>query len=424
MYFLDDIKQLNEARIVQIIRMFMMNDKPLLERYEKYYENKDNDEANVNYCYSIVQTYCGYLSGVPISYTSAEDIGDILEILRYNDYHAEDNDLLESALVYGISYELNYLDEEAQQRFTHLDSKEVIPIYSNDIQKKLIAAIRIYDANDYSVQWLSDLNKKHFCDVYTDTKIIHYEYQYGSLKFLSEERHYFGMVPITVFELNKKRKSIFDQVMSLQDAYNRLLNANIGDYESFVDAFLIVQGAYLDDETLTDAQNGKRVLNIPDSDSVIKYLTKPDSSTGIKNLLDNIEEKIKRIAQAPDFADESFGTSSGIAIRYKLTGMETVCANIETNMKKALQKRLELICAIQRLTASDFTWRDVEIVFTRNLPVNELEEAQMVNQLRGLVSNKTLLSQLNFITDVDAELEALKEQEEPLYNFNFEESEV
>ena len=103
-----------------------------------------------------------------------------------------------------------------------------------------------------------------------------------------------------------------------------------------------------------------------------------------------------------------------------MVGMENNAANIEANMKEALQKRLELLCAIQKLTTNDFIWRDINIIFTRNLPVNNMEEVNMVNQLRGLVSNKTLLSLLSFVKDVDAEMELLKEQEDnqPVYDWN------
>ena len=45
----------------------------------------------------------------------------------------------------------------------------------------------------------------------------------------------------------------------------------------------------------------------------------------------------------------------------------------------------------------------------------------MVTKLQGIVSNATLLSQLDFIPDVNAELEAVQEQKAAnmsLYNFN------
>ena len=86
-----------------------------------------------------------------------------------------------------------------------------------------------------------------------------------------------------------------------------------------------------------------------------------------------------------------------------------------------LQKRIELICAVLRLTNGDNTWRDVQIVFTRNLPQNITDTAQVINQLRGIVSDKTLLSLLPFIKDVDAELEQIQQEKEAnmdMYGFN------
>ena len=72
------------------------------------------------------------------------------------------------------------------------------------------------------------------------------------------------------------------------------------------------------------------------------------------------------------------------------------------------------------LKASDAKWRDIRINFVRNLPVNLTETINLVNNLKGTVSDATLLAQLPFIKDVGAELEAVKKQKEAnmaLYNF-------
>jgi len=51
-----------------------------------------------------------------------------------------------------------------------------------------------------------------------------------------------------------------------------------------------------------------------------------------------------------------------------------------------------------------------EIVFTANIPANIQEQAQIVSQLEGLISQKTLLSQLPFVTDPVAEIEELQKE--------------
>lgn len=81
-----------------------------------------------------------------------------------------------------------------------------------------------------------------------------------------------------------------------------------------------------------------------------EYLTKSVSDTQIQNMLQNINDTIHKIANSPDFSQESFGVSSGIALRYRLLGFENAAAAIESNMVKALQKRIELICDILHLT--------------------------------------------------------------------------
>ena len=54
----------------------------------------------------------------------------------------------------------------------------------------------------------------------------------------------------------------------------------------------------------------------------------------------------------------------------------------------------------------------ITMTFTRALPKNLLEISQIVANLWGKVSRKTLLSQVPFVDDVDEELKALETEEE------------
>jgi SPP1 family phage portal protein len=221
-------------------------------------------------------------------------------------------------------------------------------------------------------------------------------------------------VPIVVFDLNADRESIFAQIMSLQDAYNELQSGEVDSWNAFADAYLVMKGVTADEEQMKDAKNS-RVFMI-DTDADISYLTKNISDTQVQNMLVDINSNIHKIANCPDFSQESFGTVSGIALRYRLLGFENVAASIEANMRKALQKRIELITTILNLKGGDAMWRDIKIQFTRNLPVNVEETTTIVNSLRGLVSDETLLTLLPFITDAQAEMEKLQAQKEANYN--------
>ena len=161
------------------------------------------------------------------------------------------------------------------------------------------------------------------------------------------------------------------------------------------------------------AMKENRVLVLPEGASA-SWLTKAASDAQVENILKRIHDSIYRIAACPDFSSESFvgGVSSGVAIRYRLTGMETRAAKICAEMKKALQRRIEIITGIASLKLGEEVFRDIKIDFKRNIPEDATATIAMINSLKGTVSDATLLSQLDFIPDVNAELEAVQAQKQ------------
>ena len=375
---------------------------------------KPCNKVVVNYCYNIVQNYRGYLTGIDIAYSSDKDIDQVFEVLNYNDVKQEDSNYLQDALVYGCAYEIAYIDEWGKHRFKTLDPKNVIPIYDDTLDQDLVYCIRF---------WSNKIADKDFyiVEVYSKSEIKTYKSDMGfqTFELVKEEPHYFGMVPITVFELNNDRVSIFDQVMTLQDAYNKLLSAEVDDFESFADAYLVLKGMMgTDPEDLADAKRTRAFMI--DSDADVSYLTKDISDTQIQNMLNNINDNIHKIANSPDFNDDKFMAQTGIAMRFKLVQFENASSAIEAEMRKALQRRIELICAIGNIKGDNLSFDDVKITFTRNLPTNLTETAQVVNSLRGLVSDQTLLSLLPFVEDSQAELDRLNQQKQmnmDMYSF-------
>ena len=375
---------------------------------------KPANKVVVNYCYNIVQNYRGYLTGIDIAYSSDKDIDQVFEVLNYNDVKQEDSNYLQDALVYGCAYEIAYIDEWGKHRFKTLDPKNVIPIYDDTLDQDLVYCIRF---------WSNKIADKDFyiVEVYSQSEIKTYKSDMGfqTFELVKEEPHYFGMVPITVFELNNDRASIFDQVMTLQDAYNKLLSAEVDDFESFADAYLVLKGMMgTDPADLADAKRTRAFMI--DSDADVSYLTKNISDTQIQNMLNNINDNIHKIANSPDFNSDKFMAQTGIAMRFKLVQFENASSAIEAEMRKALQRRIELICAIGNIKGDNLSFDDVKITFTRNLPTNLTETAQVVNSLRGLVSDQTLLSLLPFVEDSQAELDRLNQQKQmnmDMYSF-------
>lgn len=430
MFYLNKDTELTTALLNKMINRFRLNVEPRLNKYKNYYNgiqailNKSYSDPSkpcsrtvVNYCKNIVDSYCGYLASPGyISYSSQDDIEDIMDILRYNDYQAEDSDFLLNALIYGTSAELMYIDNAGQTRFKLINPTSCFGVFDDSLSGDLMYFVRMYEVSEW------DDTDLYYVDVYSDYDIRHYTMtgKQGFLTLVSEEPHYFSQCPANIFMLPDE-KSIFDCVMGLQDAANELLSDEIDDYSAFCDAYLTLTGVDADADDIAGMKQN-RVLLLPEG-AVANWLTKNASDTQVENILKRVQDSIYRIAACPDFSSENFtgGVTSGVAIRYKLTGMETRAAKIEAEMKKALQRRIEIICGIASLKLGEEVFRDINIDFKRNIPEDTTATVDMVTKLQGIVSNATLLSQLDFIPDVNAELEAVQEQKAAnmsLYNFN------
>lgn len=419
MFYIANEQELNVDLLGKMINRFRTTVEPKLNKYKNYYdgiqailnkaysdETKPCNKTVINYCKNIVDSYCGYLATPGyISYSSQEDIEVVMDILRYNDYQAEDAEFLLNALTYGTAAELMYIDSKGQTRFRTINPTTCFGIYDDSLTGDLLYFVRMYKASDWDN---TDLYK---VDVYSDYNVRHYTMagNQGYLQFVAEEPHYFSQCPANIFNLPDE-KSIFDCVMSLQDSANELLSAEIDDFSAFCDAYLTLIGVDADSDDIAMMKEN-RVLVLPEG-AQAAWLTKSANDAQVENILKRIHESIYRIAACPDFSSESFvgGVSSGIAIKYRLTGMETRAGKIEAEMKKALQRRIEIICGIASLKLGEAVFRDVNIDFKRNIPEDVSATINLINSLKGSVSDATLLGQLPFIDDVNAELEALQEQ--------------
>jgi SPP1 family phage portal protein len=414
-------KELTIELLQKMINKFNIEIKPKLKKNKDYYDGKQailnkaySDSTKpcskvvINYCKNIADSYAGYLASPEhISYSSDQDIESIMDILRYNDHHTEDSDFLLDALVYSVAYELMYIDEASQVRFKLLNPLQCFAIYDDSLTGDLIGFVRMYDAD------LWDDSNLMKVDVYLNDSIKQYTMSgdNGYLTFNNEERHYFSQVPVNVLSMPNE-ESIFHCIKTMQDAVNEIVSSEIDDFSAFCDAYLTLTGLDATPEDIASMKEN-RVLVLPEGGNA-EWLIKQTNNQQTENILKRIHDSIYRVASCPDFSSESFvgGVSSGIAIQYRLTGMETRAAKICANMKKALLRRIEIIGGVASLKTGEDIIKDIDIVFKRNIPVDSNSTISMINSLQGIVSDKTLLSQLDFVNDVNKELEQVKEQKQ------------
>lgn len=374
--------------------------------------NKPSNRLYSGYPSYITDNFVGYILGQPVTYKSDNEA--LLETLNlnflYNDEIDNNTTLAQEQSICGYAYELLYIDEDSNVRFKSVDTEDMIVVYENTLEEKELFAIR----------YVLDEDNKGTVYVYTKSNIEAYTIENNNLGNLIEEEcqeNYFVDVPICTYENNRQRIGDFEKVLSLIDAYDFANSDTANDFEYFTNALLVISGVTMDEKDEEGRPlnfKDNRVLNFVDNDGKAEYLIKNINDTALENYKNRINLDIHKFSNVIDISDKNFGNNlSGIAMKYKLLGMENIASIKESKFRKGLMKRIELLTHFLNLSInSDFTYTEITPVFTRNIPSNDVETVEMIKQLYGMISDKTLLSQLPFIEDVQAELDAIQKQKE------------
>ena len=374
--------------------------------------NKPSNRLYSGYASYITDNFVGYMLGQPISYKS--DNEKLLEELNlhflYNDEIDNNTTLAQEQSICGYAYELLYTDEDSNVRFKALDTEDVIVVYENTLEEKELFVIR----------YVLDNENKGIVYLYTKEEIKAYTIENGELgEEIAEECdiNKFIDIPVCTYENNRQRIGDFEKVLSLIDAYDFANSDTANDFEYFTNALLVISGVTMNEEDEEGRPlnfKDNRVINFMDTNSKAEYLIKNINDTALENYKNRLNLDIHKFSNVIDISDKNFGNNlSGIAMKYKLLGMENIASIKEAKFRKGLMKRIELLTHFLNLAStSDYLYTEITPVFARNIPSNDVETVEMIKQLYGMISDKTLLSQLPFIEDVQQELNAIQEQRE------------
>ena len=219
-------------------------------------------------------------------------------------------------------------------------------------------------------------------------------------------------MPMVEYRNNEEKQGDFEQMIPLIDAYNILESDRVNDKEQFVDAFLFLTGIDLDSEQAKKLREERILMGY--EGAAAQYLSKVMSESDIEVLKDSLKSDIHRFSMIPDLSDQTSVQIYRVSrLSISLWALNSTSENKERYFTKALKQRFELYVNFLSLKgAMEYVpIHRIDVVFTRNLPVNELEISQMVNNLVGIASSETLLSQLSFVGDPKEEAQlAAKEK--------------
>lgn len=408
------MKHRREAEKLRILMRYYRGEHKILS------ENRKN-KLVCNHAKDISDTASAYFIGNPISYKSDTDIADLTDLLEAAGADETDGDNGLDLSIYGRCYEYIYPKEDKTiLAVKNLSPENTFMVYDDTIEQGELFAVYYYVRKD-------DTDRRDIIYVATVLTpnfkwVLNIEAIDTPQALLEEpEPHYLREIPIIEYLNNKLAIGDYELQIPLIDAYNALMSDRIADKEQFIDSILAIYGALLGDpdaldedgNTAKDKIKKDKLLELP-ADSKAEYLTRTFDETGVEILKKAIEQDIHKFSHIPCMTDESFGGNvSGVAMEFKLLGLENITKIKTRYYKKGLRKRLRIFAGWL------YTSRQIMVntagitpTFTRALPKNLLEISQIVANLWGKVSRKTLLSQIPFVDDVDEELAAVEKEAE------------
>ena len=380
----------------------------------KMRDDLPNNRIVANYAKYITDMATGYLIGTPVTY-SEDDEGTDLEVIReaytLNDTGSLDADIAKDCSVFGVGYELDYQSEVGRVRIAVLDPQKTFLVVDDTIEARPLYGVYVVTKTDTEGEDVFEVT------AYTESQSHTFSgKEIDALEFTSSTPHAFGRVPLIEYANNEEEVGDFEPVIGLIDAYNQTISDRLNAKEQDIDALLALYGVEAPDPETAQRMREDRIVGLP-IDAKAGWLTKQLSEADNETVRNALNEDIHKFSMIPDLTDQNFaGNASGVAMEYKLMGFDQMIAIKQRYFKAGLRRRLENFLATSKTRATEeIDTSGIEIHFTRNMPVNEVELAQVVSALDGIISRLTQYSLLPMVKDPQKELEQLRaEQEESL----------
>lgn len=423
-----DEKNIKKELVVKLIREHEKQ-LPRFKKLKKYYlgehdilskqraKNKPNYKPVCNHAKDIADTSTGYFMGNTISYSNSEDT-DIDELLIAFDNAEVDESDHDNALdmaIYGVAYEYVYAREnENILDIKSLEVENTFIVYDDSIEQQPLFGVYYFKRKE------NKADTETYQAVIMTKQFVYSIVLEGKEKGVISDKpvpHNMGDIPIIEYKNNKYSIGDFEQQIGLIDSYNSLTANRINDKEQFIDSILVLYGARLGDD---EEESIKAMESLAEHkllelhpEARAEYLSKTLNENEVETLRNAVKQDIYTFSHIPNLTDENFaGNSSGVAMEFKLLGLEMITKIKQRYYVKGLKKRIKLFANYLGLTQIAIDANSIIPNFSRSLPKNLLEISQIVSNLDGKVSQETLLSQIPFVEDPKSEIEKVNEEKQ------------
>lgn len=447
---------LTDTRVVYLIEKFKTSGRrELMLEGERYYQ-VDNDikdrritksvngkrveeswRANNKLAHATyknqVDEKIAYLLSKPVTYKTSEGAGssyaDKIKDILGKHFQYQLTQLGYEASNKGIGWLQVYVDAEGNLKTMVIPAEQCIPYWKDKTHTELDTMIRVYDTTVWEYSTEKTVTN---VEVWTEDGVNFYRLE-GKLLIYDYERsmdaggpvsHYrngdewqsWGMVPFIPFKNNQIEMPDIKFVKSLIDGYDQGRSEAANYVEEVKNLIFVLKGyggADLD-EFMRDI-NEDRAIKIDDpEEGGVDTITPQMDITALREHYEQLKRDIAEAGQSVNKDLDKFGAApSGVALRFMYSGLDLKCNLMETEFKMGFERLLYFVDLYLQLTGQgDFEKTEVELVFNRDMAVNESEQIQNCTNSRGTISDKTIIAHHPYVSDVEEELRLIEEQKQ------------
>jgi len=315
-----------------------------------------------------------------------------------------------------------------------------VAIWNYETPSQKIGLLRYWTENSNKggiithLELITEKYKKHYIDgIEKDRITTNAEYNFKE-KEEDNKEVLWNDVPIFAVE-NPDGLALFENVITLINKYEQVIrnNANIFQYND--DAKLKITGFTPQNDPLIEeidedgnttliknparAKEDEAILNAkvfytPDNSGDIDWVIKDVNDTASENHKKTCLDLALMISGVPNVTDQGFtNADNASALEKKFFPLDQVLQQADKLFEKELLRMWEMITSrINLKKNTEYDFRDIEVILTRNLPSNNQEIVDNWLKLRGLLSDKTVIDHLPFDLDSESELAEIDAQNE------------
>lgn len=330
----------------------------------------------------------------------------------------------------AIAWVFPYYDEKGEFKLKVFPSFEILPFWKDNEHEELDYAIRLYEVYQYKSKERKLIEK---VEIYKPDGVYRYILDAGTLEpdielgFYQSYANINGVdynwdkIPLIAFKYNDNEIPIIRRVKPLQDAINELTslfhNHMLEDNRNTILVIENYDGTDLGEFRQNLAQYGAvKVRSGDGARGGVSTLSIEVNADNYQAILQILKDAIIENARSFNGKMLNSGTPNQMNILSMYQDIDMDTNDFEAEYQSALEELLHFInIHLSLIGKGDFFEENVKVIFNRDMLMNEAEIMNTLTQAGVKISNRTLLSQVPFIDDVNAEMDEIsKEQEESM----------